>query len=270
MRLRLFVQIVSIEARKAMSYRADFWVSAIGGVLANFGLAWFLWRAMFAAADGDRIGEFTFDSMLLYYVVVILIGRFVRGATLDMNVSVDIYEGGLTRYLVFPARYFPFKYAQHLGALAPAVLQIVVMGALFAVFIGIPDDVQLTLPRILAALFTVLAANLLYFQFNLPLQSVSFWADNVWSLAVALRMLTSLLGGLLLPLSMFPEWAQSALAWTPFPLLFDTPARVLLGKLTFGDWIHQLAVSAVWMIALAFLARWVWARGRLQYSGVGI
>lgn len=265
----LFFQIVSIEARKRMTYRADFWISSVGSVLAHFTVAWFLWKAVYGSAPG-AIGGFSFEAMLLYYVIVILLGQVVRGFSLDIQVSVDIYEGGLTRYLLFPTSYFPFKYAQHVGALVPAVAQLVAFALLFVAFIGIPADVHLSLGRVAAAVVSIAIANLLYFQMNLPLQSVSFWADNVWSLSVALRMLTSLLGGMLLPLTLFPGWAQDALAWTPFPLLFDAPARMLLGKLSFEAWGQLVGVAAIWMVFLAAITQQLWRRGRLQYTGVGI
>lgn len=270
MSLRLFFQIASMEARRRMSYRADFWISATVGVLASFGLAWFLWGAMFASADTDRIGGFSFEAMLLYYVVVILIAKVVRGYALDMQVSVDIYEGGLTRYLVFPTSYVPFKYAQHLGTLAPVVIQSVVFGAVFALTIGVPADAQLSWWRLAACVLAVFVGNLLYFLMNLPLQSVSFWADNVWSLSVALRMTSNLLGGMLVPIALFPQWAQDALAWTPFPLLFDAPARMLIGKMGFEELAHLLAVSLAWMSALVVVTHLIWRRGRLRYTGVGI
>ena len=36
----------------------------------------------------------------------------------------EIYEGTLTRYLLFPTQYLPFKYAQHLGQMVPGLLQL--------------------------------------------------------------------------------------------------------------------------------------------------
>ena len=267
---RLFLHIVSMEARRRMSYRADFWISATVGVLASFGLAWFLWRAMFASAGVDTIAGFSFEAMLLYYVVVILIAKIVRGYALDMQVSADIYEGGLTRYLVFPAGYFAFKYAQHVGTLAPIVIQSVVFGAVFGLVIGVPADAEISVARTLATVAILFAGNLLYFQMNLPLQSVSFWADNVWSLSVALRMASNLFGGMLVPIALFPAWARDALAWTPFPLLFDAPARMFIGKMGVAELGFRLGVALCWMVALALITAWVWRRGRLRYTGVGI
>ena len=106
---RLFLQIASMEARRRMSYRVDFWLSALVGFAAQFGVVYFLWQAMFEESGSTVMGGYTFDSMIFYYVVIFLFGKIVRGVEFDNHISQDIYEGGLNRYLVFPTSYFAFK-----------------------------------------------------------------------------------------------------------------------------------------------------------------
>ena len=47
---RLFVQVVSLEARTQMSYRGNFWLNAIAGFVADFGVVYFVWLAVFREA----------------------------------------------------------------------------------------------------------------------------------------------------------------------------------------------------------------------------
>ena len=79
MSVRLFFQIASMEARRRMSYRVDFWINSVAGFAAEFAIVWFLWKAMFAESGADVIAGYTFEQVLLYYVVAILVGRLVRG-----------------------------------------------------------------------------------------------------------------------------------------------------------------------------------------------
>ena len=120
------------------------------------------------------------------------------------------------------------------------------------------------------ALVSLAAANLLHYLINFPIQAVAFWADNVWSLLVAERFIISLLGGLMLPLDFFPEWARAVLVWLPFPYLFSVPVRTLLGQVGVAEWAAGLAILAAWCGIAALAGRWVWRRGDLQYTGVGI
>jgi ABC-2 type transport system permease protein len=75
--------------------------------------------------------------------------------------------------------------------------------------------------------------------------------------------------GSVIPLPMFPDWMQGALAVLPFRGLMDTPFRIYLGILSgqtaFLALLHQL----VWTAALVLLGRWVLGRGvrRLVVQG---
>jgi ABC-type uncharacterized transport system permease subunit len=50
-----------------MSYRADFWISALFGFVIQMGVVYFLWDAMFRESGQERIGGYTFRPMLMYY-----------------------------------------------------------------------------------------------------------------------------------------------------------------------------------------------------------
>jgi ABC-2 type transport system permease protein len=267
---QLFLQVAGLEARKRMGYRADFWITAVLGVVVEFGAAWFLWRAVFSVTGRTEVGGWTLPGMVAYYVAAILLGRLVRGPEFEGVVSNDIYEGSLSRYLVYPASYFGFKYAQAVGAAFPAALQVVVFGSLALLLFPMPADVRVTPLSLGMGLVAVGAASFLHFLLSFPIQSVAFWADNVWSLTVAQRLVAALLGGFMFPLSVFPEWAQYVLHLLPFRLFFAWPVEVVLGRADATAWVEGLASAAVWSAAIAGISWGVWRRGRLRYTGVGM
>ena len=199
-----FLQIVSLEARTMLSYRAEFWFKATLGFLADFGVVYFIWVAMFRESGRELIGGRTVDATILYYVLVVLLGRLVRGERMHGQISSDIYEGSLNRYLVFPYSYFRFKYAQRLGQMAPDILKGVVFGIIAAFFVDLTAW-DASVSGVLMSACAVLAGNFIYFLLLGVVHQVAFWADNVWSLDVAVWFITSLLGGWLLPLSVFPR-----------------------------------------------------------------
>ena len=157
-----------------------------------------------------------------------------------------------------------------MGNLAPWILQAIVFGLAFGFFLPGSSELQPTLGWVLLGAVSVLIANLLYFLMRIPLQFVAFWQDNVWSLSVGLRMIASLLGGVLIPLSLWPETAQGVLRWLPFGALFDLPARTVLGEISLSEWFAQTAIALGWCVVLAWVARAVWRRGQRGYAGVGI
>ena len=270
MRPRLFREVWSLEARTAMSYRVDFWLNTVVDFAVQFGVVYFLWRAMFAESGHETIGGYTFDRLVAYYVAVILLGKLVRGRQFESAISSDIYEGGLNRYLVFPVPYLPFKYAQHLGMMLPGLVQFAMFGVLIAFCLEIPPDFTPTPASIAMTVVAVAIANLLHFLMSFPIQCVAFWADNVWSLEVAKRFLTTLLGGYMLPLEAFPDAMQRVLAWLPFRFFFHFPARVFLNQVAPGEWAQGVILALMWCVVFAILSGMIWRRGRLKYTGVGI
>lgn len=270
MTARLFAHVLSLQARKLMSYRTNFWLGAFVAFFVELAVAYFLWYAIFRETGAVEVGGFSLRAIVVYYIAAILLGKLVRGDERDLGLSTDIYEGALTRYLLYPTSYFGFKYAEHLGSLLPALIQLVLFGAVALMFVEMPPDVHVTGGSVAMALGAVAVANLLHFLLLYPLQAVAFWADNVWALTVMFRFASQMLGGLLLPLTLFPAWSQPALDALPFKYLFFFPATTLLGKVSVEEWAAGMAISLGWCGALALLSRVVWRRGRLVYTGVGI
>ncbi len=253
-----------------MSYRVEFWLNTAVGFLAQFGAIYFLWNAMFAESEQSVIGGYSFDEMLLYYVSAILLTKLVRGKEREAALSQEIYEGSYTRYIIYPTSFFRYKYAQHLGALAPAAVQVVVFGAAATAAIDPGALESISVTSIAMTLVIVAIANLLHFVMKAPIEGVAFWADNVWSLDVMLRFIVGILGGMMLPLDLYPSWAQELLAWLPFQYVTYFPARVLVGEIGGVDFAFGVAIALFWTAVFACIVRVVWRRGDLQYTGVGI
>lgn len=269
MRASLFLRVVGIEVRKRMAYRADFWIQAFAVFAVEVGIAWFLWSALFRESGKTGIGGWNLETTVLYYVAVILVGKVVRGTDIGSDVSGEIYDGGLTRYLLYPTSLFGFKYAQHLGSLFPSLLQLVLFGAAFP-FLLPGADAAPSAGAVAMASASILVANVLWFVIGWALHAVAFWADNVWSLLVMLRFVGGILGGSMLPLGVFPAWARPAIDALPFRHCFAEPVEVLLGRTPPARWLENLAIACGWAAGFAVVAGVVFARGRRRYSGVGI
>jgi ABC-2 type transport system permease protein len=269
---RLFLSIATMEARKLMSYRADFWIAAVFSFAIQLAVLYFLVRALFAESGAGLVGGMTFEEMFGYYLLLVLLRGVIRGVEMRIegSVSDEIYQGHLNRYLVYPTTYFPFKYAQHLGMMGPAVAQSVLFAVACALVLDLPASIAPTPSRIAMGLGAIAVANLLNFTIALPAECVAFWQDQVWSLNVMVRFAIMFLGGAMIPLSMFPEWSQAALQALPFGYVFAFPIDCLMGRVTWGEWAVGMAAGLLWCGVLALATRAIWRRGARAYTGVGI
>lgn len=257
----------AMELKKLLSYRAEFWIGFFGSVLSQFGVAYFLWKAIFAARGVDTMQGFTFGALMLYYLLVPLVERVVNGQEMGF-MSGEIYDGGLTRYLLYPVSYFRVKYMAKLAQTTLYLLQLILVLALFLAVFRAPFDLRLSSLAMALPVFAL--SGLLVFVITASLEMLAFWADNVWSILVLNRMITNLLGGGLLPLAFFPEKVQAALEWLPFTRLVSFPIRCLLGQVGTADWLLGLGLTAAWIVVFACLSSWLWRKGIKSYSGVGI
>jgi ABC-2 type transport system permease protein len=267
--LRLFLHVVGLEARTSMSYRVDFWIRTVAVFLVQLGVYLFLTWAIFAEAGTTEVRGFTEPQMIQYFVTVMLLGKLTTGAAFENAVANEIYQGGLTRYLLFPRPYLPFQYARSLGGQVSTLLQLLLFGAAAWWFAG-GEGLALDGATLARTATSLVAANLLYYLLRLPLEMVAFWHDNVWSLVVMLRNISNLLGGGLIPLALFPDAFQPMLAWLPFRHLFAVPVGTLLGRIDAASWAAELAAAVAWILVLAAISAAVWRRGTRQYTGVGI
>lgn len=267
MSLRILWSIASVEARKRMSYRLDFWIHALVGLSVQLGVAYLITLALYRESGATAIAGFSLREMMAYYVFVVVVARVVTATEMDHSVSQDIYEGALSRYLLYPTSYPAVKYAQQIGAMAPAFVQCVVFAAWMPFVFGVPAGISAG--GVAMGAVSVLVASLLQFMMILPIQAVSFWADNVWSLMVAYRIVSRILGGMMIPLALFPAWLRDALPWTPFPYLFAMPVDAVLGRVNALQWAQGTGIALAWCAVLAMVTSVVWRRGDLQYTGVG-
>jgi ABC-2 type transport system permease protein len=267
---KLFFNIVSMQARRQMSYRADFWLLTIFGFLAQVGVVYFLWDAIFRESGSASIGGFTFQEMILYYVLAILIGKFTNVAGVEGSFSIDIYDGSLSRYIVYPTNYLLFKYAQKCGETFPAFIQFVLLSVIAVYVVGIPDTFNVTPLSALLFAGSVLMAFTMFVFVTCPIEGAAFWADNVWSLNVITRFTVQLLGGGMLPLTIFPDAVREGLMWTPFPYIVFEPVRVLLGEVSPAAWLQGMSICGAWMAFVLLVTSLVWNRGYESYTGVGM
>ncbi|MBL6854703.1 MAG: ABC transporter permease [Alphaproteobacteria bacterium] len=115
-------------------------------------------------------------------------------------------------------------------------------GAAAALFVA-----SITLTALLSSAFTALL-NIVLVHVKTP---------RVGNFAMGF---TNLFSGLVIPLALFPHWAQPFLLWQPFAGLADIPFRIYTGALAGATAAQGLASQVLWILLLVLLGRWWLAR----------
>ena len=264
------LHVLSLEIRKFFAYRVAFWVKFIIGTVTELTIAYYLWGAIFESTGQATIGGYSFHGLLYYTVFAALGSKVVQSLDRGGFISDDIYQGGLSRYLLYPVPYLAYRYMTFLSQQLVAIAQLL-LGFFVATRIwDLPPDLAITPASVALGVATALLCGTLMFLLNSALEMVAFWQDTVWNLLAMLRFIGNLLGGLLVPLSMFPAWGRAAVAFTPFPIAFSFPIRCFLGRVGPAEWIRSIGLLGVWVAVMGAVVALIWRRGTRIYSGVGI
>ncbi|MEX0798243.1 MAG: ABC-2 family transporter protein [Bacteriovoracaceae bacterium] len=258
-----------MELRRITAYRADFWVNFFGQTFFSIIIAYYLWSSVFQTLEVEVLNGFTMKKMIIYYLLVPLVFRIQQGQTIG-SISREIYEGSLNKYLLYPVNFYTYKVVTHLAAASFYFLQIFLLIGVYQLFFYDPSVFEMTLYKGLAFGTAMGLICLAYFCLNSLSELVAFWAEYIWSLGVILRFGVSFLGGALIPLSFFPDWSLQILNFTPFPYMIAFPMNILLGDVSFQEFVFNLGVLALWTLLFFGLSRLLWNKGRYSYTGVGI
>ncbi len=271
----LLGKAVGYEFRKRIQFRTGFFVrEVLNGVVQPLVML-FVYAALYksASSSGD-VGEaalrnWTFDE-ILKYVGGLLIVMKLTFSNRGLDLSTEIFEGRITKYLTMPVRYFVLLQARFAQF---TMMQVMVASLVWCIGYGAVGDRWLVPVSWTAAgqgVTLVLLGSYCAFLLYVTINALAFWLDVVWSLLVMVSFVISFAGGALMPVSQMPSWAA-----TPFEYLFpywaiSAPIEILMGRLGTDAFLRGLLIVGVQLVALDLLRRFVWRRGLARYVGAGM
>jgi ABC-2 type transport system permease protein len=239
---------------RARAYAAAAWIAARHAWASRFeivGRAAFLalllwvfsrlWRAVPVGRGADA------RSLLWYLAItewVLLSVPFVH-----LDLERDVRSGDLAYLLPRPVSYVGVRVAESLGTLAVRLATLGVVGGALATALsgGLPPDPRgllLVVPMgALAGVFGVLA------QAGIGLLAV--WLQDVSPVYWVWQKAAFVLGGLILPLHLYPGWLAATARWTPFAAFLHGP-----GRLAFGLDAPAAIETAAMLVGWTALAAW--------------
>ncbi len=258
------------EMRKFIQYRAEFWIVTIGLSLSQLVIAFSVWNELYSSQGQTTLGTYTLNEAILYSVWATLCGTALR--PIFGVISREIYEGDLTKYLMYPVSHYLLCFTLYFGKSFIAFLQATI--AIGAVVLVSPNiEVFDNLPpiwSISAGIVSLFLSMILIYSSNYIVELTGFWADEVWALSIFHHFVVNIFGGTVLPLTFFPDWAQSILYVLPPAVIFAVPIETFMGRVTPSQWLMNVGLATIWIIVLIPIRRIIWELGRKQYSGVGM
>lgn len=266
--LSLLRAAVGYEHRKATAFRAGFVVRELISGFDRPVVMIFVYLAIFRSSGAAEVGGFSYREMVAYLVLAATFWKVVVHERL-LDLSEQIFDGYVTKFLVMPFRFFLLvlgRFIQYTSVQLVAAAAVWLLGwTLLPGWWPIPAS-----PRALGqAVVLVLLGSYCYLLLLFVLNALAFWLDVVWTLLVMSRFVVGFVSGQLIPVSMMPEPLRSIFFWT-FPYwTLSAPVEIVMGRLGSAEFLQGLGVLAATALSLHLLAAWTWQRGLLRYQGVG-
>lgn len=203
-----------------------------------------------------RYGAVEFDPDHLLWYIALNEWVLISIPEIQLDMEQDLRSGKLAYMLPRPISYLGSVFAEGVGTL---VLNLLVLGTVTFVFTWAwLGSHPLSLPGFIVTLVFGILAGLLALIFQMLVGLSAFWLQDVAPFSWVWEKLLFMLGGLFIPLSVYPAWLQYIAVWTPFPaILGQRSALVLHYDVAQVVWltISLLTWGAISTLALFFLYR---------------
>jgi ABC-2 type transport system permease protein len=219
-----------------------------------------LWRTAAEVNGGDLVGYSA--AALVWYIVATeaaysgVLGRLIE------TIGDDIAAGAVTAEMLRPASIVGIRLATELGrGLARITIALPVGAAVATVLGAAPIDaggLVLVIPALVLATMVNLAAQHAF-------AATAFWLRDARTAWFLYQKLVFVLGGMLIPLEVLPDWLADVARLLPFAAMAYVPGRLAAGFVEPG----LLAVQVGWVLVLGAVAAAFFAAGERRLQAVG-
>lgn len=264
--MKKYLTIFKIGFQDAVAYRGKLLIYVLQNMLWIVILP-FVWFAIYK--QNTTIAEFDVKMMMSYFYFMPLVEIITVSYIYDA-VHSEIKNGGIARFLVKPLNYVLYCFSEECGwKPLRGFFIIAVMLAIFPLvqpFLAIPTPSL----RLLLLPVVFILGIILFFQIAMIVGLVSFWTTQGSWIKHFWWVLSTFTMGYLAPITFYPEYIQKIFGFTPFPLLLQTPLRILLDTISTAQVERELVVGLVWFGIFFLIIRLMWKRGSRRVDIVGM
>ena len=262
---RVYWRLLAAGFRRQSAYR----LAALGGLVANLTFGLLKVAVLFAtvrAAGGELHGYDTASMSTYVWLSQGMLGSVNLTGRTDLALRVK--DGQVAVDFLRPVDLQAATVATEAGralfALIPRGLPSVLLGAV-TVGISLPASIATyPLGAVSLVLGIVISAATAYL-----IAVAGFWLVETRGLQILYMLASGFLGGLYVPVALFPPWLRAVAAATPFPSVMMYPIDVLSGTGGAGNAARLVLVQAGWLAGVAAAGQLLTRAGRRRLEVQG-
>ena len=251
--MKKYLSIFTMQVINNLAYPGDFLGRSVSIATFLFIFAG-LWGTTFAIANTDTINGLTFNNMIWYLMMAetIELGR----PRINRTISEQAKNGEVAYILNKPYNFLVYHFFVGWGDGTVRMSLNLIIGSLIAwMLAGAPPGMT----GWGMALVTMIGAWILHFCMMAFIGLAAFVVEETNSFELIYQKMVFLLGGLMLPLDMFPDWLQKIAYALPFPFMMYAPARLFV-KPDLDLFAQMLYGQVIWVIVFIAILAFVYKR----------
>jgi ABC-2 type transport system permease protein len=255
-----------------MVYRANYVFGAVFRFLPLVTTI-FLWYAVYqarkAGGASPSIQGMSYEDMVAYYAFMYIARGFSSVPGTMGDISKDIKDGLLNRYLIKPIDYFGYQTMYRLAhKLVFWYVALFTFPPIFYLlrhyFSHIPTVWEWA--AFVVSLFIAFSIGM-FFCFMIG--TLAFWFLEISTFLFVVMMIEFFMSGHLIPLNLLPRVLQPVLQFSPFGYEGYWPCVILMGKVPQDHLFQVLGIGFLWIGIFYVITQVMWKMGLKRYSAVG-
>lgn len=262
-KLAKYLEVARVALRSQVTYLWDLLLSTLFLVVIMFVFVQ-LWKVTYAATPSSAFAGYGLPQIIWYLVatesIVTSLPRI--HSTIDGGVK----NGDLALRLNKPYSYLLFHYSTFLSqGLLQLGLKLAVGGLTAYLLVG---GFRFYWPGIPALLLIYLTTQAINFCYSAAVGLAAFWLEDITGLYFVVDRLKWILGGMLLPLELYPDSIRTVVERLPFRYMIAGPAHLFV----YFNWAEAgrlLAAQGFWTVLFSLLCWLLYRMGvrRVDVNG---
>lgn len=250
-----YIQVSKITLSNSLVYFWDF-LGKNGFFIFIMFIYLMLWKNIYSQ-KGNLVGSLTLNQMIWYLIVTELVT--LSRTNLHLQINDDVKSGNIAYLLNKPYNYIVYCFSYFIGEIGIKLIINGVIGiAIGFIFVGGLQNFNVV--QIPFIIMSLLAGCCLNFFIYITLALTAFWFEDNNAFFWIYSKLIFTLGGMLMPIEMFPHWLQNAARYMPFVYVTYVPGK-LTADFSLTNFYNQFSIQILYLVIFMALAMVLYRKG---------
>lgn len=257
-----YFAIFKISVKNLLSFRTDFVLTFIMRILYPLVMV-FVWTVVFRTTNVTKIGTYDLTGMIAYFFIASVI-KLVVSTDLPYIMQHDIKHGSIATKISMPIAYVRYIFSSNM---ADNFIWGTIIGGPLLVLITLVFGLHVSAVQFMLFVFILAIGVSIVYLLEFIIGCLSVYTNDINGILTFEDIIASLLGGALIPITLFPGIVGKVIGLLPFQFMFYLPITAFTGTAAIKPLV--LLVGIAWLGAFIAIGYFVWKKAFKKITSVG-